>query len=238
MKRIVLIIAAALAAVTAGAQTQKKGEIGYRANKDISAYISDTLLYVSPVFADGRVVFRDFTSSAGKLNISTVNQNVLFLDPATGDTLALSNEADVKYAIISGKTYYKTKFGYAQTIRFSGDRFFCVLKNMILEQQQAMTSYGRIPASSTAKNVNTIRDLGGTSNSSEAGQFVDVKYEMQVRPVLMKGTKSYLATRKGFYKVFSDRKDDVDRLASELNTDFDDPQSAFDLFEALIALQN
>lgn len=235
MKRLVMYFAATLMSVAAFAQ--RAGEVtDYRKNSDLSEIMNDTLLYVSPNFLDGRVIFKDMSGSNAKVNISTVAQRVEFIEPSTGDTLSLANESDVNMVIMGPKTYYKTRYGYAQILKSYGDCSLAYVRDMIVENQQAMTSYGRIPASSTATTVNAITDLGGTNNSSNAGKFRDLKYEMKIRPViLIKGTKAYLGNRKAFYKAFPKYKDLVDQLAYDNKTDFNDMQSVYALFDAVVA---
>lgn len=229
----VTVLAAAMAMPFAAMAQSQSGEIDYSKGQGIENVLSDTVAFALPEFSDGKVFFTDYSSSSAKLNISNVDQCVKFIDPSSGDTLNVVREDDVMYVIAANKTFYKTKFGYAQVLKFSGDCSFCFVKDMAVEQMQAMTSYGRIPATSTAKTVNALNDMGG-SNSSNVGKNMELKYSMKLLPVLVKGNKVMISTRKAFTKLFPDKKDLIKQLSGEMKTDFGDVRSAYELFNALV----
>lgn len=229
MKKILLTLVLSLIAASLNAQVS--GESVYKVGTDLKDALSDTALFVMPSFGEGKIFFNDGRISTARFNISNINQKINFID-MRGDTLEMVNDADVKYAILSNRTFFKTKFGYSQVLSYDKDVYFTILKDVTVQAMQAMTSYGRIPASSTATHVNSI-NLSGTTAPRDKREL-DVKYDMKIRVVLIKGDKAYLSSRKAFQKVFPERKDEIDALAKQLKTDFGDVQGCFDLYSALI----
>lgn len=210
----------------------KTGEISYSKGQDLQSALSDTVVFALREFSDGRVFFKDMSSYSAKLNISNLEQCVKFIDPAGGDTLNVANESEIAYVIAANKTFYKTRFGYAQVLKYSGSCLFCFVKDLSVEQLQSMTSYGRIPATSTAKTVNALNDIAG-ANSGNVGKNMDLKYNMRLLPVLINGNKVMVSTRKAFMKAFPDKKDHIKQLAQETKTDFGDVVSAYNFFNIL-----
>ncbi len=227
----VISLAASVFPLMLVAQSQT---IDYSKGQVLEDALSDTVAFALPEFVDGKIFFEDFSSSSARLNISNIDQCVKFID-ASGDTLSLVKENEVRYVVAANKTFYKTQFGYAQVLRFEGDCSFCFVKDVIVEQLQAMTSYGRLPATSTAKTVNALPDMGGTMNTSNVGKYMELEYDMTVRPVLVKGNKIMLSSKKNFMKVFPEKKDLIKRLADEMKTDFSDVRSAYEFFNAITA---
>lgn len=112
------------------ALSAQSGEVSYSKGQDLTDALSDTAVFALPEFSDGRVYFKNMSTSSAVLNISNLEQRVKFIDPATGDTLDVANEDDIKYVIAANKTFYKTKFGYAQVLKYIGDAFFCFVKDL------------------------------------------------------------------------------------------------------------
>ena len=200
------------------ALSAQSGEVSYSKGQDLTDALSDTAVFALPEFSDGRVYFKNMSTS----------------DPATGDTLDVANEDDIKYVIAANKTFYKTKFGYAQVLKYIGDAFFCFVKDLTVEEQQAMTSYGRLPATSTAKKVNALPDMSGPNNSSNVGKYLDLKYDITLRPILIRGNKVLLSSKKAYTKLFPDKKEQIKSLADQEKTDFNDVGSSYEFFNKLL----
>ena len=125
----VISLAASVFPLMLVAQSQT---IDYSKGQVLEDALSDTVAFALPEFVDGKIFFEDFSSSSARLNISNIDQCVKFID-ASGDTLSLVKENEVRYVVAANKTFYKTQFGYAQVLRFEGDCSFCFVKDVIVE---------------------------------------------------------------------------------------------------------
>src|SRR3954470_19344932 len=67
-----------------------------------------------PKFTQGSVFFRDGNVSSALLDYNKLSGEMQFIAPK-GDTLALSNEATVKFIVIASDTFFYDK-GYLQLI--------------------------------------------------------------------------------------------------------------------------
>lgn len=65
--------------------------------------VHDIFLY--PQFEQGTVVFKDGTSTAGRLNYNMLLATIQFVDPK-GDTLSLANEQLIKHILVVKDTFY------------------------------------------------------------------------------------------------------------------------------------
>jgi len=66
--------------------------------------IPSSEIFLYPQFTSGKVVLKDGTQAATKLNYSRLVDEIHFID-ASGDTLALDNENNLKYIVAGNDTF-------------------------------------------------------------------------------------------------------------------------------------
>jgi hypothetical protein len=101
-----------------GLLAQKKTYITVKAGNNIMDMLSSADMFFYPHFTDGTVFLRDGTAATGKLNYSRLVDEIHFIN-ASGDTLALTNEKNIKYIVIASDTFYYDQ-GYVRLLS-SGD---------------------------------------------------------------------------------------------------------------------
>ncbi len=91
MKRLLILLALCASIVASFGQTSQQ---------EFESGVPDSLKYVLPQFALGQVVYKDGTYSAGKFNISTIDQSIRFID-RDGSEKALVDGSNVDRVTIS-----------------------------------------------------------------------------------------------------------------------------------------
>src|SRR5215218_7448947 len=103
MKALQLLLFALISATSLSAQT--KTYITVEAGNNIMDMLSTRDVFFYPHFTDGKVFLRDGTSATGKLNYSRLVDEMHFIN-ASGDTLALTNEKNIKCIVFGSDTFF------------------------------------------------------------------------------------------------------------------------------------
>ena len=76
--------------------------------------------------------------------------------------------------------------------------------------------------------------MSGPNNSSNVGKYLDLKYDITLRPILIRGNKVLLSSKKAYTKLFPDKKEQIKSLADQEKTDFNDVGSSYEFFNKLL----
>jgi len=83
----------------------QRNSYNVRPGEDLNKMLADSVRFLYPAFTRGTVFFRDETNSSGALNFNIINNEMQFIAPGD-DTLALTNEATIKYIAIGADTFF------------------------------------------------------------------------------------------------------------------------------------
>ena len=101
MKPFVCLLLLCYAAVAAG----QKNRITVKAGSNIMEVIPASEIFYYPEFRDGDVYLRNGTNAAARINYNRLVDEMHFISPK-GDTMALSNEKEIKHLVIGADTFY------------------------------------------------------------------------------------------------------------------------------------
>jgi hypothetical protein len=101
MKPFVCLLLLCYAAVAAG----QKNRITVKAGSNIMEVIPATEIFYYPEFKDGAVYLRNGSIAAARINYNRLVDEMHFISPK-GDTMALSNEKEIKHLVIGADTFY------------------------------------------------------------------------------------------------------------------------------------
>ena len=101
MKPFVCLLLVCYAAVAAG----QKNRITVKAGSNIMEVIPASEIFYYPEFRDGDVYLRNGTNAAARINYNRLVDEMHFISPK-GDTMALSNEKEIKHLVIGADTFY------------------------------------------------------------------------------------------------------------------------------------
>lgn len=176
----------------------------------------DSLVYVAPAFAPGRVYYRNGEYSNGVFNIAAIDQSLRFKDDE-GVILSLLDNASVARVVIGGTLYLHLSNGYAQVVVQCPEASLCVIKRLVFKKDAKKGAYG---VRSETTNITSVSyasdDLGSTYNLSSTAE-----HRRTETVILYARNRSFTPSRKTFMKLFPDKKDKIDSYLSTHNVDFE-----------------
>ncbi len=200
-------------------------------NKE-SRIFFDSVKYVNPQFINGVVIFNDGKQAAGKMNISTINQGIHFVD-SKNDTLAINTNDAVDRAYINGKLYVKSKFGFIEILEMTENGGVGELKSIIVHSDAQTGAYGLQTQTSTVQTVTSFdeTDVNLYLKTKQDKPFAYIK-----EPYLMIKGSIYPFTKKNLAKIFPQKKAQIESYMKEHNPNLNAVAPAVEMFKAIEAL--
>ncbi len=229
MRRIFLFILliSFMGAADMAAQV-RKGTIHAVSREDLTNKLPKDVAYWFPDFVEAKVFYHDGRQAHGLLNICMLDNTLRFIDERTGDTLLVSGAESID-RILAGEvllTQHKGRFlqtlvQYGQ-IGLAEERIFSFSEPTV----DTESGYTLVPPTSTAR-YGSVQNL----DYQRIYEFeADVPWELEIRYVLVRDNKIYLAKRASFEKIFSEKKDFIRTFVKSNDTDFANKQDVVSLF--------
>lgn len=158
---------------------QKKTFITVKAGNNIMDVLPTAEVFYYPDFTIGKVFLRDGTATEAKLNYSRLVDEMHFISPK-GDTLALADEKNIKYIIISNDTFYYDA-GYVRLLS-AGNGLKVATKQIWLISEGRQIGAFNTPNSSAS--------ITSFTSYNEGGRLYDLKVNEDI--VLKKAEQYYL----------------------------------------------
>ncbi|MDB5196839.1 MAG: hypothetical protein JWP88_1210 [Flaviaesturariibacter sp.] len=152
---------------------------------------ANVLLY--PHFNNGIVSFRDGSKAAAKMNYNSLYDQMLFINPK-GDTLAITDEKNIKYVALSSDTFYYHE-GYIKLVANTGNIKLAEKRIWEIADIRKMGAHNKEVNTYAVTTVRTITD--------GVGRTYDLTLPEDL--VLRKKSVYYLGDRLGLF-VPADRK--------------------------------
>ncbi|MBN1789850.1 MAG: hypothetical protein JW830_05095, partial [Bacteroidales bacterium] len=133
-----------------------------KAGTRINDYFTQDEQYRYPEFTQGKVVFKDGTATVTKLNYSILAGEMQFL--ASGDTMAIANEKNIKFVQIMLDTFYFDN-GYLEAIAGQDPVIMTVKQYVKLADIKKEGPMGTRSSTSSAQTWGTVIDQGHLKNA-------------------------------------------------------------------------
>ena len=114
-----------------GLSAQDSVHVTIKAGYKVSDVLKSSDIYYYPQFTYGKVLFRDGSKSAAKMNYNRLFDQMLFIS-ANGDTLAIDDEKNIKSILVDKDTFYYDE-GYVRVIAHYGDAKLAEKQTWVLE---------------------------------------------------------------------------------------------------------
>ncbi len=168
MKTVVLALIALVCLDFTGlaqsnAYTVKPGE---SANKALPADVQ----YHYPQFTQGTVFFRDGTASNATLDYNLLSGEMQFIAPK-GDTMAVSNEATIKYILIDSDTFFYDKT-FLKLIDGNATAKLAQKEVLVIGDVKKSGGYGLLSSSSSITTISSINSNGRVTKLTENKQII------------------------------------------------------------------
>lgn len=102
-----------------------------KAGYKVSDVLNSSDIYYYPQFTYGKVLFRDGSKSAAKMNYNRLFDQMLFIS-SNGDTLAIDDEKNIRSIFIDKDTFYYDE-GYVRVIANYGNAKLAEKQTWVLE---------------------------------------------------------------------------------------------------------
>jgi len=179
--------------------------------QDANTALAGDVQFQYPNFTQGIVFFRDGTASGARLNYNLLTNEMQFIAPK-GDTLALMNEATIKYISIGNDTFFYDK-AYLQLV--SGNPVAKLAKRVTIKVGDIKKEggYGGVSSTSAITNYNSI-EVDGQAK----------KLTMQQEITFRKNTAYYIgdvfnhfmpATKKNVVKMFGKKQNEIEQYLKD-----------------------
>ena len=192
MKRILLLPALLLAAVSAFAQTSNGG-------------IPADVFYLLPAFEQGMVYFSDQGPAQGKLNICAEDHSLRFLD---NDGTELSSKADnIQRVVVDTVIFVRDEGCFYRLYPVSDEVSIALLRDLEVLRDAKKGAYGTVSRTSSIREVGNLQTDGIMYTLSNSANY---PYNVSETCFLYKAGSVIPLNKRNLRKYFPDRKDDIE----------------------------
>lgn len=212
--RVLLIVMACLwYNNNCAAQAQKKYIV--KSGESPDAVIPAEAKYILPAFTEGTAFLRSGASVKQRFNYNCLLDEMQFLN-TNGDTLAIAEPALIKYISIDTLVYYYDN-GYLRQMAHANAYKLAVKQQMIQIPDKVGTAYG---GSSGSSAVTTYSSIYSSEKVHRLKVDRDVLFETVTNWFIGDPYNHFKkADRKGFYTVFSSKRDAIRKYIAKNNPD-------------------
>lgn len=148
-------------------------------------------LYTYPQFTEGIVVFKNGKGGKSRLNYCLLSNEMLYID-ARRDTLALSNENDIKLVSLGKDTFYYHSKHFIQQLKNYGWLKIAQLKSIKEVDRKKIGAYGETITGATA----TLTSLNISKLYIQLGTADKITMVKETKYFVSNGTGNFSALTK------------------------------------------
>ncbi len=214
--RVVFLVASLVLSVALAAQTRKTYIV--RAGEIPVEVLPVEAVYSFPHFKKGIVYLRDGTATSQLLNYNLALDEMHFIS-GNKDTLAIATPEAVKYVAFDSTSFYFDK-NYFEVLFNRGDH------KLAIKQFLLQTPYGKRSAFDISSSISSIDTYSSTFNNGRMAKLQiakDVEMEKKLMYFISdRFNHFYPADKKYFYKIFPNKKTELDNFLKEHHVNFRD----------------
>jgi hypothetical protein len=227
--RVVLMVASLFVSFAITAQTKKAYIV--HAGEVPAEVLPVEALYSFPHFKKGIVFLRDGTATSQMLNYNLLLDEMHFIS-ATNDTLAIATPETVKSVVLDSTSFYFDK-NYFQVLWEAG-AYKLAIKQFLLQ-----TTYGKRSAYGISTSISSIETYSSTYYNGQMFKL-EIKKDVEMEKKSMyfisdRFNHFYPAEKKYFYKVFPNKKAELDSFLKEHPVNFQNQKELIELINICIA---
>lgn len=228
--RVVLIIACILLTLPVFAQPRKTYVV--RAGEIPNEVLPPEAIYSFPHFKKGIVFLRDGSATSQQLNYNLLLDEMHFIN-ANNDTLAIATPETIKSVVFDSTSFYFDK-NYLQVVLEEGEHTLAIKQFLV---QSPYRTRGAYDISSSISSISTYSSIYSNGHLSKLQIKKDV--EMEKKSLFFISDRFnhfYPADKKFFYKVFPNKKAELDSYLKENHINFYDKNNLVSLIKLCSAL--
>jgi hypothetical protein len=193
--------------------------------ENINTTLAPDVKFHYPKFTDGTVFFRDGTTSNALLDYNLLTEEMQFIAPK-GDTLAVANEATIKYITIGSDTFYYDKV-YMQLVAGNTTAKLAKRDALAMADIKKAGAYDQYSSTSSITTAKSVRLQDRVTDLTESQELTIVK---QTTYYIGDTYNHFLpANKKNIIKLFGKKQNAIEQY-------FKDNKVTFNKEEELKAL--
>lgn len=169
--------------------------------------IPDSVFYLLPSFSDGTVYFVSRPPAQGRLNICAVDQSLRFMD--RGVELEATGIDDVQKVVIDTVTFLRRDGAFYRLYPAGPGMQIALLREVRIIRGEKKGAYGTVSQTSSSKEYSTLYTEGAAIKLKDGET---VPYNLTETFFIYRGNTLYPVNKRGFRRLFPDRKAEVDAL--------------------------
>ena len=173
----------------AGVSAQDSNLVTIKTGYKVKDVLAPADIYLYPQFINGKVLFRDGTKAAAKMNYSRLFDQILFIDPGA-DTLALADEKTIKFITIDRDTFFYDE-GYMRLIADHDVIKLAEKQIWVVADIRKMGTYNRVT------NTVAVESFSSYTNGSDPAKSKDLILNEDI--VLRKETQYYIGDQNNHF---------------------------------------
>jgi hypothetical protein len=213
---------------------QEKINISVKQGEDINSLLSDSQFLFSE-FQPVQVYLKKGGASKAQMNYNLLTSEMLFIDDK-GDTLALSNIADISQIAFDKRRFIHTSKGFLELLASSPTGAELLTARSIKKaDRKKIGAYGMVSGVSSIENVNTLSDNFET-RKLDAHEVLLFR-RINIFYLSTDGRKYRVANRSAFLKTFSAHKPKIEEYLQQQPVDFTQEEEVIRLFNFCVTNQ-
>ncbi|MDR2065359.1 MAG: hypothetical protein LBP85_06600 [Prevotellaceae bacterium] len=184
---------------------------------DIANSLPRNAVYIFPDFTEGKVFFKNGTTTSAKLNYNTLTEEMQFVDDKE-NIMAISNPQDIDYVIINKKVfYYVSEKSFGELLANNDAAKLCVKRRTEYTETKSQGAYGQSNATSAITNINATYDF----KRSQLSVLRDLTFKIIDEFLLERNGKFTKITGiRSFFKIFPQYKDEITKFVESNKINF------------------
>lgn len=213
MRTSVLLILLLLGSIASG---QQKATIVIKGEDSLEKVLPAEMMFAFSEFTPAKVCMKDGTVNTTKININLYTNEVLFWN-GNNQVLVLSNPEDVQKIMVGDATWLPVDDTFGEIVYSKDSLSILRAKKTSTSELRKESGYGGTSATSSVRSVTSMSTDARTSSILPVGEY---DFETETLFFILGDSKTTPADARGFKKVFSAYKKEIDTFIKTNKTSF------------------
>lgn len=203
MRTSFLLILILFSSITFG---QQRATVIIKGEDSLEKVLPAEMMFAFNEFTPAKVCMKDGTVNTTKININLYTNEVLFWN-GNNQVLVLSNPEDVQKIMVGDATWLPVEDTFGEVV-YSKDSFSILrARKTSTTELRKESGYGGTSSTSSVRSVTSMSSDARTSSILPVGEY---DFETKTLFFILADSKSTSADARGFKKIFSTYKKDID----------------------------
>jgi hypothetical protein len=194
--------------------------ITVKAGNRVKDVLTPSDIFYYPQFTSGKVFLRDGLKAAAKMNYSRLLDQMLFINPKEGDTLALADEKNIKFIVVDKDTFYYDE-GYVRIIADYGDVKLAEKQIWVVADIRKIGTHDKPTSTVAITSLSNYSDATARAKSYELLINEDMLIRRETQYYFGDGYRFVRASKKKLLLLFPKEQMSIENYLKENKVNFD-----------------